>query len=189
MFGWRVPDRLPEVPGVAFVPSYCLKTKNSILTEMSRLTASKAIRLYKERRVKHIIFSTAYKNLGEIEAKMKFWMAKLGGIDTDDISILHEITNSYDETEQALEIVECLRLPVVIIGEEWHLPRVVQAFKWALPEENIYHVSVRCPFERAREPSLIKSIRAGNKILWIAWQLFFYILTPIFMLRRGRKRK
>src|SRR3989344_3509856 len=163
---------------VVYCPAYGLTKDGSRLTSMNQDCTEAAIREILAGRADHIIFSTAYPKIWATEARLKTEMAKKEGVSS--FTIIPEVTNTYTETQEALKIIKKLGSPtLIVVAEKYHIKRVVKIFHQALPEISIIPIPVLCKhFEQALEPSLIKSMRAGYKPLWILWNYFFYLLTP-----------
>ncbi len=164
---------------VGFVPSYCLKHRNpELLGEMSIDSTLMAKDLFEKGVISEIILSLSYATwFKELNLKLEL----LKGIASEKIHVISETTDSYDETRRAGVILEKLGADAVILmAEEWHAPRAVNAFMISFPKlivgAKTFPVRV---YERTLEPSRIKSIRSRFKCLWIAWQLLFELLTPI----------
>lgn len=180
-----VPDHLPagEVD-IVYAPSYGLTWDRSRLTAINAACVKVALRQANNNT--KVILSCAYPVLAEQEARLKKELALTSGLAEDRLLLIKGSSNSYQEILKLLEISN-LRVninSILIVAEKFHLPRLIAALRWLAPNRLIYWRSVSARFEVAREPSVIKSIRAGYKTLWILWNILLYPLTPYLIKRQ-----
>lgn len=167
----------------AFVPSYCLCLDGSELTEMSKQSTEVALNLLKSGQVERIVLSTAYA-VWEKEARQKMIFLELAHVKPESVSVIGGISDSYEEVAMMEAIIKERRITeIVVVAEEWHAPRALAVFKKKFPELKLSVQTFRTNhFERAFEPhrirllGWIKSVRAGDKSLWILWNLAFRVL-------------
>lgn len=183
-------DSVPNHADAIFVPSYCLKRGGSRLTKLSELCVNEAILLVSAGKADHIIFSNAYK-FWRKEAGIKRTLAIEGGVNPENIHLLEEVTDTYDEAKKAGLVLEKIGGHTMILAAElYHMPRLIRAMTALLPGVTLYEKHIYCSssdYEMAAEPSIIKSVRAGFRDLWILWNLLLYCATPL-ILKRVRTR-
>jgi uncharacterized SAM-binding protein YcdF (DUF218 family) len=177
------------------VHSYCgASTLPFRLTAMTEESVMAAIRLMKERQAHHIFLSLAY-NVWQEEGALKRKLLYKNGISPSQIENVAPINGSFDEIEKTRALVERHDIThLIIAAEEWHAPRAEMIAKAMFPDIQISVVPFKTSFfERTYEPhpvkllGWIKSVRAGYKPLWIAWNVSMFLLTPL-MLRLRRKK-
>lgn len=184
---------------IIYVPSYCLSYYDSSrLTDMSFQTVKEGIELARKIVVNGgdpiLILSTAYTDLCKKEAEIKKKMVLDAGLKDDSIIIIPEVTDSYNEARRIWGIVKNCLLNrdgdpyFIIVAEKWHAPRAVKALRlFGVKVDEVRKIKTR--IKRAKEPSLIKSLRSANIIPYVLWQWLFYLITPWMMKRSMRKKK
>ncbi len=182
MFEWlAVPDCLPrhEVD-IVYVPAYGLVWNKSRLTAINTACVKAAV--CQAGKKSKVVFSCAYPILEDLEGNARKSLAIASGLDENRIILFKDIGNSYEEVLKLLEIYGNLEAKnILIVAERFHLPRVISSLRLMKPDVQLYWLSISAPFEIAREPSVIKSVRMGFKILWILWNVLLYPLTPYFL--------
>jgi uncharacterized SAM-binding protein YcdF (DUF218 family) len=113
-------------------------------------------------------------------------LAIASGILYENIHLLENVTDTYDETKKAELILKKIKgHSIILTADLYHMPRLVRAMKALLPSGITLHKKhIHCPandYEMAAEPSIIKSLRAGFKDLWILWNLLLYCATPLIL--------
>ena len=174
---FEVPDKLPERADVVYCPSYCLTRDFTRLTEMSAVTAAKAIELVKRGAAEHLVFTAAYCHVWRREADLKLEFALRAGIKAENIFIVPEITSTFDAVQKARKVLKNLEVSsLIMVAEQYHMRRSLDIMNLFLPEIRVYPVSVRCPrYEFSAEPSFVKSVRTGFKSSWILWNIAAYL--------------
>lgn len=178
----RLADHLPR-NGVdaIYVPGLCLTYDKQRLTALNRACMEEAIQQM-QAGVKHLVFSGCYD--GEVleqELALRRKLASSGGVES--IKEISGIVNTDNElTKLALVLNTLEAKSVLLVSDEYHMPRLVRWARLRLPGVEIFHMSVRPPaYEFTWEPSLIKVIRSGIKPLWILWNLLLYMATPLLL--------
>lgn len=172
-----------------YVPSLCLTLDGTRLTAMNEAVTKEAAKLVKEGRAAHLIFSTAYE-VWKREAELSIKMALSVGVPENITSIIPNVTTTYDETARLKEVVTELNVKsIILVTEKWHMPRASLAIRIAIPEVRLEKISITTPrYESTCHPPTIirkiKSIRDGSRPFWILFNLFFFVITPLFMMRR-----
>ena len=181
-----------------YVPSYCLSHYHTArLTDMSLQTTKKAIEfalwIKKLGGNPILILSTAYAVLWEREADIKTKMALDAGLSLENIIIIPEVTDSYNEARKVRIIIRnCLLSSqgsiLFAIAERLHASRVgIPLRSFGVAVDGVEGVKAR--IERALEPSWIKSIRSANVVPYALWQWIFYLANPLMVWREKRKQK
>ena len=172
-----------------YVPSLCLTLDGTRLTAMNEAVTRKASELVRDGGAAHLIFSTAY-NVWKREAELRIKLAISIGVPENIISIIPQVTTTYNETARLKEMVTELNVTnLILVTEKWHMPRAALAIRIAIPEVRLEKISVTTPrYERTHHPAgiipKIKSIRDGSMPFWILFNLFFFLLTPLMMRRQ-----
>ena len=181
-----------------YVPSYCLSHYHTDrLTDMSLQTTNKAIEfalwIKKLGGNPILILSTAYAVLWEREADIKTNLALDAGLSLENIIIIPEVTDSYNEARKVRIIIRnCLLSSqgsiLFAIAERLHASRVgIPLRSFGVAVDGVEGVKAR--IERALEPSWIKSIRSANVVPYALWQWIFYLANPLMVWREKRKQK
>ena len=181
-----------------YVPSYCLSHYHTArLTDMSLQTTKKAIEfalwIKKLGGNPILILSTAYAVLWEREADIKTNLALDAGLSLENIIIIPEVTDSYNEARKVRIIIRnCLLSSqgsiLFAIAERLHASRVgIPLRSFGVAVDGVEGVKAR--IERALEPSWIKSIRSANVVPYALWQWIFYLANPLMVWREKRKQK
>lgn len=185
---WLVLDNLPAKADAICCLSYCLSWDKTRLVKQGLCCVNKAFDLYNQGCAPLIILSNSYKHYWQLEASLKNKIAVRAGIPEPEHSIYHlqAVNNTYEEASQIKSILEkqCAK-SLILIADQWHMKRALDAFQRLMPNIKIYPISVKPEkYEMAREPSIIKSVRSRFKILWIVWNIFFYYLNSLFLRNR-----
>ena len=185
-----------------YVPSYCLSYYyTDRLTDMSLQTTNKAIEfalwIKKLGGNPILILSTSYAVLWEKEADIKTKMALDAGLSLENIIIIPEVTDSYNEARKVRIIIRnCLLSSqgssqgsiLFAIAERLHASRVgIPLRSFGVAVDGVEGVKAR--IERALEPSWIKSIRSAHVVPYALWQWIFYLANPLMVWREKRKQK
>lgn len=178
-----IPDQIPQKSDAICCPSYGLYWNKTRLTEQGRSCVIRLARLYNQGRAPLAIFSNAYEEYWRVEAKIKNRLAVDLGIPERAIVHLEAMNNTYDEASYTRTVMrQRSAKSLILVADRWHMKRALDAFRRTIPEAKIYPASVRPDYyEVAREPSLIKSIRSGFKVLWILWNIIFFYLNPLLI--------
>ncbi|TSC91504.1 MAG: hypothetical protein CEN90_302 [Parcubacteria group bacterium Licking1014_17] len=179
----RLKDCLPRGGSVdaIYVPGLCLAYDKQRLTVLNRACMEKAIQQM-QAGAKHLVFSGCYG--GEVlerELTLRRELARSGGVrNAKEIS---GIVDTDDElTKLALVLNELGARSVILVSDEYHIPRLVRWAQIKLPGVEIFHISVRAPaYEFTWEPSMIKVVRSGIKPLWILWNVLLYMATSLLL--------
>ena len=140
-----------------------------------------------------LILSTAYAVLWEREADIKTNLALDAGLSLENIIIIPEVTDSYNEARKVRIIIRnCLLSSqgsiLFAIAERLHASRVgIPLRSFGVAVDGVEGVKAR--IERALEPSWIKSIRSANVVPYALWQWIFYLANPLMVWREKRKQK
>ena len=179
----RLADRLPEnvSADAVYVPGLCLTYDKQRLTALNKACMEEAIRQI-QTGARHLVFSGCYE--GEVlekELAMRRELANSGGVGCP--KEINGIVNTDDElTKLALVLNKLGASSVLLVSDEYHMPRLVRWARLRLPGVEIFHTSVRpSVYEFTWEPSLIKVIRSGIKPLWILWNVLLYMATPLLL--------
>lgn len=167
-----------------FVPSYCVQHRNpELLTTMSKIAAYTAVDVAKDKNVQYLVFSTAY-DTWQKEAELKINIAKKAGVDEKVIKIIPAITSTATETSALKQILGDEVDRLIVVADKFHAPRLELHLKHLFPslEINMRTFSTS-RYETMMEPSLIKRLRSGNKILWILWNYLIYVQMRCFASR------
>lgn len=179
----RIADNLPR-DGIdaIYVPGLGLTYDKSRLTTLNTASMEEAIKLTKGKT--KLVISGCYD--GEIMKKELAWrleIAKRGGIGADSIEKIEGIINTKDELSKLSKVLRRIGAKnVLLISDEYHMPRLVRWSKLILGDIKIFNKSVRpSSYDFVCEPNLVKVIRSGIKPLWILWNVLLYFATPIFV--------
>jgi len=182
----RLRDHLPEDRSVdaVYAPGHCLTYDKQRLTAMNAACLEAAIRQMREGRAKCLVFSACYS--GQVLARelaLRRQMAVEGGLSGEAVREISGIVDTRDELAKLAFVLKALGAKsVLLVSDEYHLPRLVRWARLLLPGIRIFHMSVRPRvYEFTWEPSLVKTIRAGVKPLWILWNVLFYLGTPLVL--------
>ncbi len=174
---------------VGFVPAYCLTVDKSTgikrLTHMSLMCVREACAVYRRGIINHIIFGCAYE-FWEDEARLVREEAVRLGVSVEMMRFLEAVTDRFDEARKLkIRLGELLATSLYFWGEASHLRKNFRkSFCDALPGIRIYFFPLRCQvFERALEPSRIKSLRASHGVLWRLWNWLVDKMTPLYLRR------
>lgn len=166
---------------IIYVPSYGLSHNNPFqLSVMSLGTAEKGIKLVKKEGVK-IIFSTAYRFWNK-EANLKKKLALEAGLEEKNIAILPAVTDSYDEAAKLRKEVPQEDAVIVVVAQKYHAARAAKILRYFFKEVEM--VKVTTDLERVLDPSRLKGFCNSSKILFVLWNWFFYLLTPLMVRKR-----
>ncbi|MBI4215197.1 MAG: YdcF family protein [Parcubacteria group bacterium] len=178
-------DRLPYNGSVdaIYVPGLCLTHDKQRLTALNIACMEGAIQQM-QAGAKHFVFSGCYD--GEVlerELTLRRKLANSGRVRS--VKEISGIVNTEDELTKLASMLNALDAKsVLLVSDEYHMPRLVLWTQLYLTGIEIFHMSVRPPaYEFTWEPSLIKVIRSGIKPLWILWNVLLYMATP-FLLRK-----
>ncbi|MFY9493297.1 MAG: ElyC/SanA/YdcF family protein [Minisyncoccia bacterium] len=178
----RLADRLPHnVVDAIYVPGLCLTYNKQRLTALNRACMEEAIQQM-QTGAKHLVFSGCYD--GEVLERELALRRELTSVSrVRSIKEISGIVNTDDELTKLAPVLSTLDArSVLLISDEYHMPRLVRWAQLRLPGVEIFHISVRPPaYEFTWEPSLIKVIRSGIKPLWIMWNLLLYMATPLLL--------
>ena len=131
---------------------------------------------------KQLVFSGCYGGEAlERELALRRELANSGGI--KNVKEITGVVNTNDElTKLALVLNAIDAKNVLLVSDEYHMPRLVRWAQLRLPGIDIFHMSIRpSAYEFNWEPSLIKVIRSGIKPLWILWNVLLYMATPLLL--------
>ena len=179
----RLADRLPCNVSVdaIYVPGFCLTYNKQRLTVLNRVCMEKATQQMQSGS-RHLVFSGCYD--GEVleqELTLRHKLANDSGVRS--VKKIRGIVNTEDELIKLALILNTLDArSVLLVSDEYHMPRLVRWARLRLSGVEIFHISVRPPtYEFTWEPSLIKVIRSGIKPLWILWNVLLYLATPLLL--------
>lgn len=188
---WLVPDNLPDKADAICCLSYGLSWNKTRLTEQGLCCVLRAFELYKlmiykRRYAPIVILSNAYDEYWKKESELKNYLAIETMVPIGIIFHLVAVHHTYDEASQIKNILKQINAEsLILVADRWHMKRALDAFRVLMPEIKIYPASVKPTYyEMAREPSLIKSIRSRFETLWIAWNILFFYLNPLFLKNR-----
>ncbi len=191
----RIADRLPDNVAVdaVYVPGLCLTRDASRLTVLNQAAMQEAARDTRTMGAKCLLYAGCYGGPEmELELSLRRQLANAGGVADEQIRQIREIGDTRQELYRlAAEIDDLGARSVLLVTDEYHMPRVVRWAKALLPDNvEIYHRSVRAPrYEYTWEPSLVKSVRFGIKPLWIVWNVLFYWATPLLLRSATKSRQ
>lgn len=158
------------------------------MAEQGLCCVLRAFELYKlithrRQRAPMVICSNAYNEYWKKESELKNDLAIETMVPIGIISHLVAVHHTYDEASQIKDILKQKDAKsLILVADRWHMKRALNAFQTLMPEIKIYPASVKPTYyEMAREPSLIKSIRSRFETLWIAWNILFFYLNPLFL--------
>ena len=165
-----------------FAPSYCLAVSSDRLTVMNQVVTVQAAHIAKnDPSCLGIILTTAYDTWRhELDLRTRV----IAEHTETPIIALGPVTSTIDEVRLVSRVlIERNASSCTLVAERHHMVRLYNIMRAFVPESvALTTCSVRCPkFERAREPSTIKSIRIGNELLWALWnygQLAQYEILP-----------
>lgn len=163
-----------------FIPGHCLAFEDpGRLSVLARIATEKSASLATEFDAACVIVAAAY-DTWEREAALKQAILAGAGVNPVSVRVLGGIVSSYEEAERVRALVKEFNLSVlIIVTDEYHAPRAADAFRERYPELHILTESYATPvYETLLEPSWLKRLRSGNKFLWIAWNLFFWLRPP-----------
>lgn len=179
----RLANRLPINKNVdaIYVPGLCLTYNKQRLTALNKACMKEAIQQMQSS-IRYFIISGCYSDevsRRELALRQKF--AKKVGISK--IKKINGILNTNDELIKLLLLLNTLGAKsVLLVSDEYHMPRLVRWAHLRLPNIEIFHISIQPPtYEFAWEPNLIKVIRSGIKPLWILWNVLLYVATPLLL--------
>ncbi len=178
---------------VVFVHSYCLQgaewDKRVRLTAMAAEAMRTGVRIMKETGALGIIVSTAY-GTWQDEFRLQKEFALSEGIGANQVHVLAEIKNSYDEAVGAIKMARSYKAhKLVVIAEKWHAGRSQKAFQAICPNDlELEVVRFKTPmFEITYEPSMIKSLRSSTLSTWVIWNKLLEFV-PSFIFRAMSKK-
>lgn len=178
-----IADSLPrDAIDAIYVPGLGLTYDKNRLTTLNRVCMEEAVKLTTGKT--KLIISGCYD--GEIMEKELAWrleIAEKSGISDDSIEKIEGIVNTEDELSKLAKVLCRIGVKnVLLISDEYHMPRLVRWSKLRLVDVEIFNKSVRpSSYDFVYEPNLIKVIRSGIKPLWILWNVLLYFATPIFI--------
>ena len=181
-----------------YVPSYCLAECGSRLTEMSLQTTKEGISIatktLSEGKIKPIlILSTSRPVLWKKEAEIKKVMILEAGLSLDDVIIIPNMMDSFEEAEKIKKIISDGSdvVNLVVVAEKWHAPRVFTSLKMMLPISLFIElVKVNSKIERHLDTTRLRSwLCSSTKFNYILWQLFFGLIGPLMMRRQMKRMK
>lgn len=151
----------------------------------------RAARLMRCGHAGRIILSTAYQDLWEHEERLKKNLLQRLGVDLALVSVIPDVTNSYNEAEGVRRFVEEFGIDtLIVVADKWQEPRATEAFRLLFPSMVVFGSSFTTRrYEFTEEPSTIKCIRGGIAPLWVLWNLLFWFLTPMFVRRLSRSKR
>lgn len=183
------------MPTAILVHSYCMaESKPYHLTPMTRMSAVKAAEVMRKGEADFIMLSSAY-NTWKHEDGLKKAVLVEHGVSLGRVETVAPVKDSFDELEKAHRLVKVNAITdLIIVAEEWHAPRAFKIARAMFPSLKVSVVTFKTPkFERALEPhpikllGWIKSVRAGFKPFWVAWNLSMLFLTPLMLFLRKKK--
>lgn len=181
----RLADYLPRNVSVdaIYVPGFGLTYDKRRLTALNRACMEKAIQQMQDG-TKYFIFSGCYSGKAlKRELTLRRGLANDGGISNKVILEIGGVVDTEDELSKLASVLNTFGAKnVLLVSDEYHMPRLVRWARLLLPGIEIFHLSVRPPaYEFAWEPNPLKVIRSGIKPLWILWNLLLYLVTPILL--------
>jgi len=153
---------------------------------MSGMAMKKAIELFLKGKAQYLIFPvTWFAEKNEKEIKQKF--LQKAGI-TKSHCFFASVTSTYDEVAQASKILADLNIrsgSVIVVAERYHMRRSLKIFHSFLSEIKFYNVSSESKYSDPDMPpglaNFIQSRQIRFKLVSIAWNILFYVLTPLLV--------
>ncbi|MBI4160578.1 MAG: YdcF family protein [Candidatus Yanofskybacteria bacterium] len=180
----RLTDRLPESGGVdaIYVPGLGLVYNRTRLTALNRVCMEEAVRTIKGG-TKLIISGCYGGEVMEKELALRWEIVRKARISSGLVREIRGIASTDDELIKLARVLDSINAKsLLLISDEYHMPRLVRWAALRLEGIEIFNKSVRPPsYDFVCEPSLIKVIRSGVKPLWILWNMILYYATPLFI--------
>jgi hypothetical protein len=155
---------------IIFCPAYCLKMNGKKLTRMNYDCTIKSLELAQANPEVSVVFSTAYVEYWREEARQKLLIASKMNIDKNRIKIIPAVTDTYTEIKALEKLINLESVIIHAVLDYYHAPRALKTLHYHFPNTEIIDHKIKCKkYMRTLEPSYIKSIRTGNKVLWILW--------------------
>lgn len=178
---------------VVFVPSYCLTLDQSRLTYLSRKAVSLGDAVACFEKGSTLVLSAAY-NVWEKEDQLKRKLLEEDSYTPiNRVIMIGPVSDSYDEARQLAKAVGQNVWKIIVIAEKWHINRLVTAIKTQFPNSKIITNKFETrhfDFERTYEPhpnkflGWVKSVRSGNKLLWIIWNIALEFFAPLIPMKK-----
>ena len=181
MFDFRLPDDVPAKADVIYVPGFALTYDQTRLTALNRAVTEEAARLMQSGRAQYVVISGCYgPSESSLELRLRTNILRLYGIGPEKVRGLNGIVSTHDEFRKLGRVLDELRAKsLLIVSDEWHIPRAVRWAEVLLHGVEIHNKSVRAPryeftWETTTLTGRIKSLRSGIKPLWILWNFLLY---------------
>ncbi len=196
-----VKDRCPPttdgrwVVGATYVPGLCLERTRTALCGMNVNCMIRAASQMHEG-IARFIYSGCYGGEEMMkELHLRHAIATGWRVPENKIWEIHGITDTRDELMKLLAVLKGAGVTsVLLVSDEYHMPRLVRWAKILLPGIEVYHISVhteryRRTWESTGLMGWVKSVRAGFRPLWIGWNLTMNLATPILLRKELRARR
>ncbi len=163
-----------------FVPSYGIALRDpSRLVEMSCEATVEGARVLKENDADVIILAAAFEEYWRTEAELRIAILDRAGVDSGRIRILPAVTSTYDEAKKMRALIEEFDITtLLVVGNEWQVPRAALAFSYFFPDLRVQTEPVRTTVvEPIVAPSWLRTLPTRNRQLWIAHNLTRWVVA------------